>query len=598
MKRAIRIAIVSLMAIFEIVCFFDGLTTWDTPGAEYGWNISADGTTVMSVEPGRPAERAGIESGDRIDYATMPILGRLNTLQNEVVYPGAEISFTLVHRGIARTVTMKAEPFPEALAVANLLGTFGGVALALVGLALVLLRPSRMTWACSLIALPLLLPESWYFWIFKAPAAQAFASYVFISILYALQAFGMIAFASRFPNDAPEGIARLLDRLSLPFGVLAAAIYVYVDYQIFVSPVPPERWLLTLNDYGTTAVFAVLVLLALSSTYVSATRADRSRITPVILAFVLLIVASLVGQFWVQVSSSPAVYVFVGSFGALSVILVAAAIAYGVVKHRVIDVNFIVSRTLVYTILTAFVVAVFALIEYLVGKLLERGDLAQILEIAAAVAIGVSMNYLHAWLDRVIDVVLFRRRHLAEVRLEHASRTLPHVTSAASVEEMLVAEPVDALDLASAAVFRRDGTGYTREAAQGWSDGDAVQLDDNDHLVVRMRAELQPVSISDLRWPRTDIPAGIAAPLYAVPISSGHRLDAIALYGGHNGGEDLDPDERRSLRGLAGGAARAYDHIAAEDLSKTVEELRAENAALRHAQDTLVERVLKHLSQP
>lgn len=595
MNSAIRGIAVTLLGAFEIACFVLTIATWNQPGAIFGWNVAADGVTLINVEPGGPAARAGIVSGDKFDYASMPVIGRINLVLTEAVYPGTSLTFAVEHGGTRRTVTLRPTELPLILGASYVGEEVGGLALGLIGLALVTLRPSRITWGCALIAPPLLLPAGITFWEQQTAAGAAFAYQIAVAILYALQTFGLFTFASRFPSDEPRGMALWIDRCAIPFALLSTAVYVYVDYAIFVASSPPHYWALAAQDYGISILEAVAVLLALFSTYESAPRAGRSRILPVIASFLLVVAAETANQFVNQMSSSPSVYVAAAACTAVALTLFAATIAYGVVKHRVIDVSFIISRTIVYTILTVFVVAIFSLIEYVFGKVLEHQGVATFLEIAAAVGLGLSLNVLHGKLDELIDRTIFRKRHLAEKRLELASKTLPHAVSTALVEELLVAEPVDALELASAAVFRRNGTAFRRDNSAGWAAADAAELDDDDHLVARLRAELEPISIAELRWPREDLPRGLSQPLYAVPIASGHNLTAIALYGGHAGGEDLDPDERRSLRGLAAGAALAYDHLAAEELQRTIEELRGENEALRQSQELLVERVLKHL---
>jgi hypothetical protein len=162
---------------------------------------------------------------------------------------------------------------------------------------------------------------------------------------------------------------------------------------------------------------------------------------------------------------------------------------------------------------------------------------------------------------------------------------------------MIVEEPADAFDLASAAVFvlSDDERRYRRERAEGWSTGDAAELELDDHLVVRMRAELHALHLEDLRWPRADLPTGNGHPLYAVPVAVGNRLEAIAIYGAHSGGEDLDPDERRSLRSLGRGAALAYDHLRAVALRASLDKVRGENAALRRVEHTLTALLEKRL---
>lgn len=596
MIQALRVTAVFVIGIFEVACVVVTLMTWNTPGAEFGWNLGSDGVTVINVERNLPAAKAGIAPGDKIAYAAMPVLGRIDTLMAESVYPGAKISFRILRNGVGRQVTMRAESFPSSAAIAYVAYALGGLALGLVGLALVGFRPSAMTWGFAAVAPPLIIPEALYLWSQQATFEQSFVFHIALSVLYALQLLGVLVFASRFPADAPAGFAKVVSRIAVPISAVALAIYCYFDYAVFVSPVPPQHWILLLNDYGADVLGAILALAAMFSNYAAEQRANRSRLIPVIAAFVLLNVSVVVEQVVGEVSSSPGIVVASNFLFAGSAVLLAAAIAYGVVRHRVIDVNFIISRTIVYTILTVFVVAVFSFIEYIFGKVLEHQGVATFLEMAAAIGLGLSLNVVHGKVDGLIDRTIFRKRHLAEKRLEAASKTLSHASSTSFVDEMLVAEPVDAFELASAAVFRLNGTAYKRENAAGWSAVDTIELDENDHLVARLRAELQPVGISDLRWPREDLPKGLGQPLYAVPIASGHKLAAFALYGGHTGGEDLDPDERRTLRGLAAGAALAYDHLAAEALNKTIEELRGENEALRRSQEVLAEKILKRLS--
>ncbi|HTU80594.1 MAG TPA: PDZ domain-containing protein [Candidatus Acidoferrales bacterium] len=584
MKRWLRIVAVALLAAFEIACFVVAAVTWNQPQGFFGWNTATDGVTVANVEPNLPAARAGIRAGDRLVYSTLPVLGRINTVLTENTYAGATLAFQVERRGTVRRVTMTTQSLPPTYGAAQILYTFGGLTLGLVSLALLLLRPNALTWGFAFLAPPLVLPEALFLWAQRQESAVA---YYVIGVLYGLQAAGIMLFAARFPANRPRGVSRIVDRLALPVGAATGAVYAYVTFAIYSLPAPPPRWILDAQDWALVGFATLCALAALSYTYATAARAERSRLAPVIATFVTFVVTSALLDFADVISSNVSVYIFWNVAFAISATLVAAAVAYGVVKHRIIDINFIVSRTLVFTILTAGVVAVFTLIEYLVGKLLEEGRLAQIIEVGAAVCIGVSLNFVHARLDRALDVVFFRRRHLAEERLAVAARTLPHATSVQLVDAMLVDEPADAFDLASAALFRRKGERYVRAAGKGWSDDCATALDRDDLLVVRLRAELAPLGIGHLRWGRSDVPHGEAQPVFAVPVASGHELEAVAIYGAHASGEDLDPDERRSISALAAGAALAYDSIARRSLRHDVELLEAENRTLREIESRL-----------
>jgi len=56
-------------------------------------------------------------------------------------------------------------------------------------------------------------------------------------------------------------------------------------------------------------------------------------------------------------------------------------------------------------------------------------------------------------------------------------------------------------------------------------------------------------------------------------------LDAIVLYGGHESGTDLSPDEISSLVQLASAAAIARDHVRAISISRQLEDAKRRLAA-------------------
>jgi hypothetical protein len=547
-----------------------------------------------TVAPESAAARAGIVAGDRLIYATLPLRGRRFALFQEEVPGGAPISFQIVHGRQTRWVTLRAESSAGAGRAEALTYAAAGLALGLVGLFLVLVRPSLMTWSFALIAPPLLVPWPLLFWSQQSRSGAAIAFDVALALLYAGQTAGIMLFASRFPNDRPLGVARIVDRLSAPVGLAVAALYLYAYLQVRFSSAPPAH-LISLANVAI-VVPSAAALVALIATYVTTPGGARTRLLPVIGSFVLLILTGVLQQVGSELTTNDRVLVALSLAFSASPALVAAAVAYGVIRHRVMDVSFIISRTLVYTILTLGAVALFTLIEYVFGRLLERQGVATVLNILAAVGLGISLNLLHGRLDDWIDRVLFRRRHLAERRLSAVARGLPHAVTAQAIDSSLVDEPLDAFALSSAALFRHDNGLYRRVCAQGWTDAQASTLDEDDALALRLRTDLEALEPRDLRWPRTDLPDGQQQAIYAVPVVVSHHLEAIALYGAHRTGEDLDPDERRSLRDLAVAAAAGYDHVAAAALRQRLANVEAENAALRGVEQKLTELLNQRLS--
>jgi hypothetical protein len=587
MSKALRVTIVTLLGLLEIAGAAASIAAYRTPSGIYGFLADKNSLAVTSVTPGSPAAYAGIRAGDRLNYATLSLRARKYALLQEEVPAFAPVSFQAVRGNLSQRVTLRASYVLAVAPIVRLTAALAGLALGIVGLLLVLSRPSRMTWGFALAAPPLLVPISVVFWSQQAQSAAAFAWDVGVSLLYAAQVTGAMIFAARFPADRPRGVAQAIDRLALPVGFVLAAIYLYVVLALRLSEAPPAGWI-AIAYYGI-IVPAIAALAALISTFATTPGDVRSRLAPLMGAFVVLILTGVFHQLDTGLTTNPTTLIVISMAFYASPALVAAAVAYGVVRHRVMDVNFIVSRTLVYTILTVGAAALFTSIEYVFGKLLSSRGVAVVLEIGAAIGIGLSLDAFHKKLDGFIDRVLFRRRHLAERRLGEAARALPYAAAAQTVDDTLVEDASEVLELASAAVFRRDGDVYRRVRARGWHDGELAELGADDRLVLRLRSDLEPLDPEAIGWRAAGAPGNARAPIYAVPVVAERRLEAIALYGGHTRGEGLDPDERRCLRKLVQAAGAAYEHLDSSELRRRLATLETENASLRSLERKLTE---------
>ncbi|MBV8246634.1 MAG: hypothetical protein JOZ38_11975 [Candidatus Eremiobacteraeota bacterium] len=393
---------------------------------------------------------------------------------------------------------------------------------------------------------------------------------------------------SRFPKDRPHGPLAIVDRLAVPIGATVTALILALDALVLLSPVPPPGALLIALQV-IAPLIAVIALVSLAATYQLTHGSDRQRILPVLVTFTVLL-ACLAASDAYNTYFTAGIWQDIGNWAIdAAALALAVAVAHGVIRHRVIDVSFVVSRTLVYTVLTSLVVGTFALIDFLSGKFLEHLGIAYVLEAGAALAFGVWMNSLHSRVDHFVDRVLFRRRHLAEARLERTGRTLSHAENERFIDEALVIEACDALDLASGAVFRLNDGAFARAFDQGWDDRQVQMLGHDDHLIVNLSAELATIDLLTVRWPRHDVPHGLEHPILAMPFVVRHGLIGFVLYGGHRGGEAIDPDERRTLERLVESATAAYERLRAKALQAEADELRAENARLEHERALLRE---------
>jgi hypothetical protein len=570
-----------LLFIVVIVLWWGAvvLANLNLQGAIYGWNVGPNGT-LINVTPGLPAARAGLRVGDRIDWASFLIRGRANITLDQDVPPGSSLNVAYFRGALRHSaiITPATVPFEEQT-IQNATAV-PGLVLAIIAAALVFLRPSRMTWGLLLCSLQGFYPNVFTHW-----AQQSVPHFLFVNGVYAilisLYAGGLLTFVARFPANRPAGALVWVDRAAIPAGAFYGAVYLYIDYALAFSNSPPASWALAFLDYIGILLLLLTALSALVAAYVLNTGSNRQRIVPVLAALTLNVAAQTAGIVGSALFTSTALYTVLNSFTMLSLLLLAAAVLHAVLRHRVFDVSFAISKTVVYTIVTSVVVGVFVLIDFVSGKLLSGLRVTLVLEACAALAFGIWLNAIHNRIDRFVDRVLFRKRHLAEARLERAARSLPHAQSHEYIDDVLVTEACDALELASAAVFRKTETGYARMRAMGWETQHASALSGDDRLVVALKAELQPIDLTQIHRAAHDFPSELAQPLLALPFVARHEIVGFVLYGGHAGGEAIDPDEQRVLERLAHASAAAYEYLHATALQDEARQLRTENALLR-----------------
>jgi hypothetical protein len=154
----------------------------------------------------------------------------------------------------------------------------------------------------------------------------------------------------------------------------------------------------------------------------------------------------------------------------------------------------------------------------------------------------------------------------------------------AEVEANLVQGVCSALDLASGAVFRHEGRVFRRSAAdQGWDDAATRTLDAGEAMLEPLRTR-HPFGITAEAAARNHLPDGLRRPILAVPVGDRLRCLALALYGPHAAGTDLNHDERAMLAKLADLAASDFMKLDHEALCRRIAvlegELKAINARL------------------
>jgi GAF domain-containing protein len=551
--------------------------TWQPIGV-VGTVANSD-AVIVAVDPGSPAASAGIVPGDRFDLSSLSPQQRWWLFPQNCLSPGLRITVGVFHSGQYRRVTLTSvtERMGTAEKAAVWMETVTGVIMVAIGTLVVLLKRSPVAWGFYLYCLataPLLFSRE-----LDGTLLLPYSDVWIISVLliYAAGLPGLLIFSLRVLQADLRGWRLYAERAAFVFFAVLAALLVggvLMNYNLG----QPAKW--TDDTVGYIKMFlSVVIVFALLDTYVRARGADKPRLRWMIAGIVVTLAFPLYsGYLQNAFPSTPAL----ADWPSIILAVAPIGVAYAIIKHQVIDVRFILSRTLVYGTLTAVLVGVFGVIDWLVGRVLDQTRLAVVVDVCVAIVLGFWLNGLHRMTDRFVDQVLFRRRHDADRRLTRLAAGLPHASSFGMVDEALVREPAEALGLDSAALFRRDATGnFELKASVGWPAGAMKSFGEQDTLLLYLQGAREALRLSDVRWPHAEVLESAHRPALGVPIIVRHQIAAIAFFGQHASGEEFDSGEIRLLESCAIAAGAAYDHLEADELRSKTDEMQRTIDSLR-----------------
>lgn len=578
---ALRTTAVILLALIALALTIPSLGRL-VPGMFYTTGLFVDNDGVVTrVLDGSPAKTAGLKAGDRIDLARMSFADRAAVLNN-----GSKSSpVTLAIAGAAKPFVRVApipENLPATLKTTILIRQLLGVFFIVLGTAVVLRRRSILTWTFFLYCLRNNGSTVFGTFLF-APTSLLLPTVIINVCLAAIGLVSFVVFTLYFPTPDPRGW-RVIAARSVPY-LFATLLGLWLAAGVLPYAFGIGSQLLgTVLFFYATAI-ELLGFVILADTYARSRGVRRQQVEWVFVGFGIAICfetlafafANHSAWFPFTIPQQLLQALFVGmALGPL-------AVAYAIFRHHILDVNFVINRTLVYALVTGVLVAGFALIDFVLHQLLASTRLALIAEISAALLAGFWINGLHRSADRFVDRMLYRRRYEAERRLERASAGLLHAHSKNAVDRMLVSEPLEALNLGSAAVFRATANGlFERSIAEGWPAGCSVTIDADDPLALHLCAHHDAVDPSEIPRSALLAPDRSAQPAVAVPLVVRHQLLGIALYSAHVEGDRLDPVELKMLDRLVAAGSSAYDHLEAVMLQQRCEALERQISELRN----------------
>jgi hypothetical protein len=433
------------------------------------------------------------------------------------------------------------------------------------GIALVLLRPGRASWGFFIFTLFVpLAPANASIW-FGPPALQLAMLVLVAYVLPAAAYVGGLVFALYLFVEPPYAQWRVVSEATAYAGGVAVVMlgtYAAISQASDgTSPGGAGTAILALQVAGALAMPAFLL-----ATYAMSEPSSRERLRWVIFGVsvnaAILIAFTLALPSWLY-----------AVLAAVQATLLGFTVLYAVLKVHVADFNLALSRTCAYAVLCAVAAGVFALVEMFFTNALSARNAGLMADIGLALLFGLFFAAMRSRIDRFAGRALFRRKRVAQEHLRTVIRAMPFVASRDHLDRLIVEEPVRSFALSGATLFacREDGTLQLRHEF-GPSPPQFAVESRRDALGVFLQGEQRPLRLNKHGWDSAAV---------AVPVFSHGQLTAVALYGLHANGTDLDGEEIAYFVDLANTAGNTYDRLDARGLREQVRNLNEEVTELR-----------------
>jgi hypothetical protein len=409
---------------------------------------------------------------------------------------------------------------------------------------------------------------TWIFYAYCLGSAPSFASGQGWTVLppwahtvSLLPSFGsatavafLLLFAIVVPNDGVPGGWRRVAFIAACVIVAADIGLAIVSWWVTAVSVSPDFQ----NDVDEAlTTFTVLIVVARLATM---ERSERARFGWAAFAIIWGVIANDLRNVFALSSSHTLESLSV--VAADLTVVMPIAMTYAILKRHVIDVRFVISRTVVYAALTTLIVAVIGAVDWLTSAYLSQVRVAMAIDAAVTIGLAFVLHRLYGWIERAVDFLLYRRKHSAETYLNRLAKTLLRASRDDTIDRAVVQAPYEKLDLTMAVLFRAEGASFVVSAATGWDLSAAPALDAEHELVRFLATERQKLQVRDLRSHVAEqFESGGPCPALAIPIFQGDELTAFAVYGIHRDGTKLDPDEIETLEHICDTAAQAYVRI-------------------------------------
>ncbi len=495
-RAIIRAAFILFTASVVVATVLSDLFIPWHPYAAFDFSASRSGEVTWA---GGNAQHAGLRAGDRIDVARLTPAQRVKffAAPGYILADAGQAMQLPVEPG--RTVTVTAQTRPRTLAdnVTDVIECLALLLYIVIAAALVLLRPSPVTWAFYGFSYSFCNDGVTLYR--HLPFAAVFALVLYGNLASAISPSAFVSFAMRFPDIRLRRTSATAERILL-FGVTPALAVFGVAAStafVFAAALLP-RWISGIQQSIGYSVFAA-GMAVLVARYVTADREIRSRLHWIVVAFSVAYAPNLVGGA-IEFNLGIALPVVFANLAIAWTVIAPVALAYTVLRHRLFDIRFVFSRALVYAVITSIAVAALALVDWVFAKWLAESRFAVMAELGLALLMGFALTTLHRRIEHAVNAVVFRAQAAALAALRRFAREVDLIAD----PNRLILDTFDALharlETEYAAVYTLEGSSFVLATpAEGYDL--PLLLSSDDLAVLRLRRWSEPFECDEPKHP-------------------------------------------------------------------------------------------------
>jgi len=544
---------------------------------DHGYTSGRDYRLIATVRPGGPADEAGLRVGDRILAINDVPVTRFDALirMTARIEVGDVVRYRISREDGDREIALVMGPIPVESRFQKTTMAATGLAFLAVGFLVAWRRADAM----AMVFYSLTLVFAFLF--APVPMHPSLAWNVEISILYVLAYLLLPAlflhFFLIFPHQRKivAGHPRLVRWL---YASSLALFCVGASLQVFFLAGQHHTLLPAIDAFtGLTGLLIMLgFLLGIGSFVTSYIRTPpgpvRRRLKGVLWGTLLGILPMVVGSLARMIA--PSVTLPGARYYHLSLFLVPLSFGYAIVRYGLMDLEIILKRSVVYTILTALLAAIYLLFVDGIGRLamIRGGEESLLLKIAAIFLMAIVFSPVRSRVQGLVDRTFYRERLNYRDTIREISEEITGIIEADPLVHRLARRVAEVLRVKGVAVYLegKEAGAFACAAAagDGMASAGCYTFNRNDQVVswaIERRGVLPIERLQEsVRWNR--LPRGEKQALreleaaLLIPLVSGERLVGLVLVGSKESGDIHASEELELLRTVATQASVAVEN--------------------------------------